>query len=536
MRVFAMAFAIASPGLAPLFLRAATSLYRWSALSIACTVLLLTGCAGDEAFLKTAPGATGLLVVDAGIYPSDPDPLEESVAFALVRDAERVVLRLAEADGDSLEAGRIDSAARSYARIELDAVEGEGAAGTLRQWETALPARGEGHAWLYWFEAFAGDQVVAFPAEGPGSAIRMAARTFDLDFEWPGWPPLSVELPCLGEPSRVWDGAEDEATLAVAPDFLEISQPIWSSVTQQTVMANSEAIMKGAGVEIGGQAYFFPLAVLLWNEVSNQSIGGMRTAMSYCPLTDTAVHFDTGFDPQHLPKFHNFEPSGLFNSNVLVSIRGPQNPTSFSQMLGFGIQGARSGECLNVLPSIMIDYQTWVRLHPDTLVLEGDVRTAADFQYVSRVNPYRDYWRSNVELRAPVARTDSRFELKRQVLVLMLLEDPVVVPLGSGPFVHHTQAAGLDVVIFHHGQAAVALERRHPLTGETLRFTRSPLDWRGTPLYRDDSAESSLWTFEGVALGGPAKGHRLPWVPSMSGFWFAWYAIYPESRVEIPGS
>ena len=51
----------------------------------------------------------------------------------------------------------------------------------------------------------------------------------------------------------------------------------------------------------------------------------------------------------------------------------------------------------------------------------------------------------------------------------------------------------------------------------------------------DTTAEPSLWTFEGVALSGPAKGHRLAWVPAVSGFWFAWYAIYPESRVEIPG-
>lgn len=33
---------------------------------------------------------------------------------------------------------------------------------------------------------------------------------------------------------------------------------------------------------------------------------------------------------------------------------------------------------------------------------------------------------------------------------------------------------------------------------------------------------------------GPAKGTRLGRIPSMSSFWFAWYAMYPEARFELP--
>ena len=62
-------------------------------------------------------------------------------------------------------------------------------------------------------------------------------------------------------------------------------------------MSNLAGVTHGIGVEWEGEAYFFPMIVMLWNEVANSRLGELQVAMTYCPLTDTALLFDTGSTP-----------------------------------------------------------------------------------------------------------------------------------------------------------------------------------------------------------------------------------------------
>lgn len=500
----------------------------------ALALLCLAACSGDERNFKAPTVEDGLAVEDFGLTPDDPAPLEAATAWLRARDADGVDLLFAGAPEDDFQAPEFDAERLDYERRPLRRVDDPDARGFAR-WEADLPRRGENEVLLYFFELQAGADSLSAPPEGRRDPVAVAARPIVVDFEVPPWPPLSRPIPCHGDPARILDGAEDQGTLAGAPVFDVIRTPDWRKVNRASILGNLAGVTRGIGVEWGGEAWFFPLAILLWNEVSNQRLGDEQTALTYCPLTDTALLFDTGMDPEALPKWHDFEPTGLYNSNLSVSIRNrPEDRrTIFNQMLGFGFVGPQSGECLSILPSYLVEFSLWERLHPDTWVLEGDPDLAG-FDWDSRENPYETYWRDHDEIRAPVARTDERFPAKSRVMGLLTGTDPVVVPLGGQPFVHHTRAAGLDVVVLHQRGTAIALEARHPVSGEPLHFRRSRATWRRTNLYEDDRPEPSLWTFEGVAIAGPLKGERLAWVPSMQAFWFAWYAIYPESRVEVP--
>ena len=46
------------------------------------------------------------------------------------------------------------------------------------------------------------------------------------------------------------------------------------------------------GVEVGGEARAYPLAVLNWHELVNDTLGGLPILVSYCPLCATAMVFD----------------------------------------------------------------------------------------------------------------------------------------------------------------------------------------------------------------------------------------------------
>jgi hypothetical protein len=484
----------------------------------ACLLLLLAACSGDEYELKQPRVERGLSIRDAGLDPFEPAPLTRPVAWADARDADSVVVDYAFVAGDSV-----------LARVALFPTSGEDPAGFVR-WEAGLPPRTPEESLDYRFTAY-GD--AGSEARGP---FRVTPSPLTIDFPWPDWPEPEYVWPTRGDIDRILDGAEDEATLTPAFPFDVIREPIWTPVARETITANSAGIREGIGIEVAGNAYFLPLAVMLWNEVANLTLGPWRSGVSYCPLTDTILHFDSGFEPDALPKWHDWAPAGLFNSNLSVAIEGLSSGSSspFNQMMGYAFLGPREGKRLIPRPSVLVDIGLWERLHPNTLVLEGDPGNIDEFDYIRRPNPYAEYWRTS-EIRFPVARTDDRMHPKRRVFGVLFPDDPVVLPLApQQDFVHHTSVDGLDVVILYTNQLAIALHAKHPLTGEPLRLRRSRVSWRQTPLFEDDAVEPSLWTLEGVAISGPARGSRLGWIPSMNSFWFAWYAMYPEARFELP--
>ena len=481
-------------------------------------LLLLAACSGDEFELKQPRIERGLSIRDAGLDPVDPAPLTRPVAWVEARDADSVRVHYAFVAGDS-----------TLASLVLLPTSGEDAAGFVR-WEVELPPRTDDEALDYRFEARSG---MAIESEGPW---RVSPTPFVIDFPWPDWPDPDYDWPQTGDVSRILDGAEDEATLAQPLPFEAIREPIWTPLNRETISANSAGVRYGIGIEVDGQSWFLPVALMLWNEVANLTFGPLRSGVSFCPLTDTALHFDSGFTPDALPKRHDWRPSGLFNNNLLVAIDGLDRDqvSPHSQMMGFAFLGPEAGNRLTPRPSVLVEIKLWGRLHPETLVLEGDPALVDDFDYLNRPNPYAEYWRTP-EIRFPIARTDDRMHPKHRVFGVLFPDDPVVVPLETREdFVHHTTVSGLDVVILHTNNLAMALHAKHPLSGEPLRLARSRASWRQTPLFEDDSADPSIWTLEGVAISGPAKGHRLGWIPAMRAFWFAWYAMYPEARFELP--
>ena len=69
------------------------------------------------------------------------------------------------------------------------------------------------------------------------------------------------------------------------------------------------------GVILGGEARAYPVRLLNWHEVINDTLGGIPIAVTYHPLCDSVVVFDRRVDGETL----EFGVSGLlFNSNQLL--------------------------------------------------------------------------------------------------------------------------------------------------------------------------------------------------------------------------
>ena len=142
------------------------------------------------------------------------------------------------------------------------------------------------------------------------------------------------------------------------------------------------------GVAIGDQARAYPLRVLNWHEVVNDTLAGVPIAVTYHPLCDSVVVFDRRVGEQTL----RFGVSGLLlDSNILMFDRQDEGDESLWSQLGArAIAGPAAAEArnLDVLPASIAGWQDWAEAHPQTTVLDPDEELYNRY----RGNPYGSYY------------------------------------------------------------------------------------------------------------------------------------------------
>jgi len=152
------------------------------------------------------------------------------------------------------------------------------------------------------------------------------------------------------------------------------------------------------GVVVDGRARAYPLWILAWHEIANDTLGDRPIAVTYSPLCDSAVVFDRRFGAETL----EFHVSGLlYNSNLLMYDQHPdgRGESLWSQLQFRAVAGpaAEEGRTLELIPASLVSWGTWLERHPDTSVLLPDERRAR----VYKNDPYRGYF-ANSELHFPV--------------------------------------------------------------------------------------------------------------------------------------
>ncbi len=141
-----------------------------------------------------------------------------------------------------------------------------------------------------------------------------------------------------------------------------IDSPSFASVADQLeVLTPTEPVVS---LTINGEAKAYPLRVLTWHEIANDTIGGVPVAVTYCPLCNTAIVFERRVDGQET----TFGVSGkLRNSDMVMYDRLTE--TWWQQFSGEAIVGARTGERLRILPSRLESFERFAKRAPNGQVL-----------------------------------------------------------------------------------------------------------------------------------------------------------------------
>ena len=127
------------------------------------------------------------------------------------------------------------------------------------------------------------------------------------------------------------------------------------------------------GVKIGDDVRAYPINVLNWHEIINDTVGQAPIAVTYCPLCRSALVFDRKVGDRVL----EFGVSGmLFNSNVLMYDRQGSDvkESLWSQIMMKAVTGpaAEKGETLTLRSSELTTWSQWQKEHPKTVVVSEE--------------------------------------------------------------------------------------------------------------------------------------------------------------------
>lgn len=140
-----------------------------------------------------------------------------------------------------------------------------------------------------------------------------------------------------------------------------IDRPQFKSAADVSDIAAREPVIV---YPLDENARAYPLRVLMWHEIVNDSVGGLPVAVTFCPLCNASLVFDRRVNGRVL----DFGTSGLLRKSDLV-MWDRQTESWWQQFSGEAIVGSYVGTSLKYLPSRVLSYGEFRSRWPNGPVL-----------------------------------------------------------------------------------------------------------------------------------------------------------------------
>lgn len=324
-------------------------------------------------------------------------------------------------------------------------------------------------------------------------------------------PGMNYDLPLE---HVVWGG--------IAPGAIPaLDEPSFVDAAQAGYLKDDDIVF---GVELNGDVRAYPLRIMDWHEVVNDTVGGEAVVLSYCPLCGTALLYGRRVGEE----IYTFQTSGLlYESNKLMV--DDLSLSLWPNLLGVPLMGPLSGSGI-ALKRFALTQTTWARWrkeHPQTRVL--DLNTGYAFNY--DLHEAYDVYRLDKDTLIPVSSGDGRLPPKAWVLGLLGGDQAKAYPLQALETlgVLNDEVGGMNVVLFVQATTRSTLGYHPP---EVRAYERKEHVFvQGMNDRRTQTSDGDVWTVEEGALLNPRTGERLERVPGEVGYWFAWRAFHPDTAV-----
>ncbi|MDT8438664.1 MAG: DUF3179 domain-containing protein [Wenzhouxiangellaceae bacterium] len=174
-----------------------------------------------------------------------------------------------------------------------------------------------------------------------------------------------------------------------------IDQPSYVDADAAAAFLSDDSLVMA--IDHNGDKRAWPIYVLDFHEIVNDTIGGDPIAITWCPLCGSGLAFLRVVEGE----VTEFGVSGVLHDSDLV-MYDRKTDSLWQQITGEAIMGPALGQKLTEVPIAMTEWGRWREQHPDTRVLARD--TGFDMPY-SEQRRYGTYEESD-RLMFPAANRD----------------------------------------------------------------------------------------------------------------------------------
>lgn len=310
----------------------------------------------------------------------------------------------------------------------------------------------------------------------------------------------------LSKPENMKIRLEEIAWGGVVVDGIpSLDNPKLIEAAEASYLVDSDLVF---GVSINGDVRAYPLRIMGWHEMFNETIGGVPVALAYCTLCGAGILFETKVEGRKEPLV--FGSSGfLYRSNKLMFDR--ETNSLWNQFTGEPVSGplVNSGIQLKLRPVTITTWANWKKSHPKTKVLSLETGHRRNY---SSGHVYNDYFASPDLMFPAVVRNEKQVKRKDYVFGIRDVGAAKAWPVTAfkGKAVINDKVGTLNVVLIGDAES------------RTVRaYARGELKFVKTDKPDQISNNGQEWIVQENELVGP-DGNKLRRIAGHISYWFAW--------------
>lgn len=301
-----------------------------------------------------------------------------------------------------------------------------------------------------------------------------------------------------------------------------LTNPKYASVLASDAVIADD--LSGIDLDIDGQHRFYPVQIMNWHEVVNDTIGGKDIAVTYCPLCGAGIVYDRNVDLSfdNFPGVEKLSLSAtgkVYNNNTVL--KDEETGSLWLQSTGEAIKGQSINETLAVIPSTMMTWKVWKAMYPAGSVLSTDTGFSRDYTR----HPYGNYDTSK-GVYFPLNHMSADFTSKWVAYGVGDSEGgglafSTVALSGTG--IMTAMLSDVPVIaIYDFDTDTIRVFETKSKNGDVHTFSFDFAKKRLT-----DNETGSLWSTDGSNMVSSSTETDLIELPATRGYWFCLAAMHP---------
>ena len=291
--------------------------------------------------------------------------------------------------------------------------------------------------------------------------------------------------------------------------FYQPKNKNFANATNNKIDSNKLVI----GVALNGEAKAYPIQIIGYHHQVRDTVGNTPVMITYCTVCRTG----RVFSPILNGKEEDFRLVGMDHFNAMFE--DATTKSWWRQATGMAITGSLKGSALNEIPSKQMTLATWLRIYPNSKILQPD--TLFNKEYDDLV----DYDKGTIK--GSLEKRDSASWQKKSWVIGVLHRQYAKAydwnELVQKKIIQDSLPNEPLIIVLEKDTASFHVWNRN-VNGNVLQFNKNI----NAEIFTDATTNSS-WNMNGECVDGILKGQKLQPIQSYQEFWHSWRTFHPNT-------